>query len=299
MSIIEIILVVFGLIALGYISVKLNWLRQEHTSGLNHFAYYFALPAVIFINLSAISFSVIADYKLIFLNLSVLVGTFILFYLILSISRAAPQTRNALLICTILGNTGYLGLPIAKLAFGESVMGTASLITAIHTFTGILLSLIVLEKGKKHFLSGILANPIIWSGILGVAFSFFAIKLPETISYMLASVAATSVAVPAFAVGMFLAGFKIRKHVVMLGVLSTTLKLLALPLIAFFLAKLFGVTGIKASITILMAAMPTAIATFVLTEKNPFEKDVSAATIIISTLISIITLSGVLYLVGV
>ena len=196
MSIIEIILVVFGLIASGYISIKLNWLKSEHTTGLNHFAYYFALPAVIFVNLSAISFAAIADYKLILLNLSVLFGTFILFYLILSISRAAPQTRNAVLICTILGNTGYLGLPVARLAFGEGVMSTASLITAIHTFTGILLSLIILEKGKKHFLTGIFANPIIWSGILGVAFSFFAIKIPETISFMLSAIAATSVAVP-------------------------------------------------------------------------------------------------------
>ena len=78
---------------------------------------------------------------------------------------------------------------------------------------------------------------------------------------------------------------------------SVVVRLLAGPAIAWLLCLLLGVQGVERSVLILQAAMPTAVMTAVLATEFDIVPRLVASIIFFSTVISMVTLSFVLWLV--
>jgi predicted permease len=79
--------------------------------------------------------------------------------------------------------------------------------------------------------------------------------------------------------------------------MASSLRLLAGPLLAFGLVLLFGMSGYARQVSIVQAGMPTAVATGVLATEFGSDAEFATATILVSTVLSMATLSVLLALV--
>ena len=107
----------------------------------------------------------------------------------LKVAEAAIEAQ-----CAVVGNTGYLGIPMLALLMGEKAIGPIMMILAIDLvfFASLVVVLITGSRdGRvklstiKTVLMGIAKNPMLVSTIVGLSMSSFEIKLPETGTHFL------------------------------------------------------------------------------------------------------------------
>jgi hypothetical protein len=79
--------------------------------------------------------------------------------------------------------------------------------------------------------------------------------------------------------------------------LATATRLGVAPLIAFALVGLLGISGVTRQVVIVQASLPTAVLSSVLAAEFGSDVDFTAAVILVSTLVSIITVTILLGLV--
>src|SRR5690606_7299660 len=78
--------------------------------------------------------------------------------------------------------------------------------------------------------------------------------------------------------------------------ISMGTRLLAAPLLAFILLKLFSIDGLVAQALLISTAMPTSVNSAIIAQEYNNEPEFAAQTVITSTLFSSITLTFVIYI---
>jgi len=81
--------------------------------------------------------------------------------------------------------------------------------------------------------------------------------------------------------------------------LSAFVRLIAGPFIAFVLVTLFGIDGVMAQVLIISSAVPTAVNTSLISVEFNNHPDFSSQAVMVSTILSAITLTGVIYAAGI
>ncbi|MDD3679516.1 MAG: AEC family transporter [Candidatus Shapirobacteria bacterium] len=131
--------------------------------------------------------------------------------------------------------------------------------------------------------------PLFWAIVLGLAFSLLKLSLSSFLLSGLSMVGVTASPVALFSLGIFLCLCLLKRRLFPSFILAG-LKLIGLPL---FMALIFAILGLDfrqplVAVSLLQAAMPLAVTTFVLAQKYQLDQDLVANTIFISTLLSVI-----------
>ena len=134
---------------------------------------------------------------------------------------------------------------------------------------------------------------------LGIGFSLLGLRLPDSIDRFAAMLAGAAVPCALFSVGASLRAYRIvgalRPALVMV-----VLKLAVHPLAVWLLATLvFDVPPLWAKVVILLAALPVGVNVYVFAARYDAGQAESAAAIVISNVLSIVTLPLVLLWLGV
>jgi hypothetical protein len=137
---------------------------------------------------------------------------------------------------------------------------------------------------------GAVKQPLVWAPLVGIVMAVAQIPLSALgeKSFNLIGEATSGVAL--FALGLVLSGQKLR--IGLPAVVNIVFKILAQPLAMWGLAILLGVTGVYRREMILLGALPTASMTAMFAVEYKVYTDESDATILISTLISVVTLGA-------
>ncbi|MBA7623161.1 hypothetical protein ES703_30554 [subsurface metagenome] len=295
MGILETIAPIFGIMVIGWALRKTGIVGREGVRILSDYAYYVGFPILVFVSLRDIDFVTLLDYKLYLVN-------FISIFLIAGIAYAVAKAlkfnnklKAAFILCAVFGNVAYMGFPLNSLALGEVAMPFASIIAAIYITLTFTFGLFILRhysgvKTKTKF--WILRVPLIWGVILGLLFS--CMRLPLPFSNLFAMVAASASPVALVAIGTFLYDVEFGKCVKEIAILSS-LKLVLLPAAVLLVSLALGFKDLAFKSSLLQAATPVAITAFILTHRFGTESDFVASTIVTTTLVSIATLSLVLF----
>jgi hypothetical protein len=78
--------------------------------------------------------------------------------------------------------------------------------------------------------------------------------------------------------------------------LATATRLIIAPLIAFPLTALLDITGVTRQVVIIQASLPTAVISSILAAEFGSDVEFTAAVILVSTLVSIVTVTILLWL---
>ena len=121
----------FGLIALGFQAGRTGFFTPEATAYLTKFVFYFALSAMLF-NFSAnLSISEIFNWWFVAAYLwgcgvVYLLATMVAMIRRIGIAEAAVEAQ-----CAVIGNTGFLGVPMLVVLMGEAAAGPVLMVLAV------------------------------------------------------------------------------------------------------------------------------------------------------------------------
>lgn len=299
----------FGLIFLGYAAGRI-WRREERELGwLNIFVLYFALPALFFQLISKTPIEELANWSF------VLVTTFAS-YTAFAIAFAYAAIRNGGNIAEATmqglvggyGNVGYLGPPLALVAIGPQAAVPVALIFCFDVALAFTLAPLMMALGGSTgeplgrtliaIPRRVLLHPLILATLAGFAGAAVEVDPPLAVAKLLDILHGAAAPCALFAVGVIVSLHPIKRMGAELPVL-VAIKLIVHPIIVYLLLTwIGGFDPVWVYTAVLMASLPPAATIYVVaTQYNTYIFRASSA-ILIGTIASVATVTGMLYLVS-
>jgi predicted permease len=303
----EVIAPVFGVMALGAFSVKIRVLDEDGVKGLVSFVFNFAIPILLFRSLAQTELP--PDIQWAFL-ISYFGGALLVFGggLLLGglLFHRTLADRAIFGMGAGFSNTVLIGIPVLFTAYGPEATLPTLLIIAFHGPLLMSLTAGLIQVGREDggALGGqaraigldLIRNPIIVGILLGLLANLGGIGLPGFIDGVAEMMGSAAVPCALFALGGSLACYPMTGDVPPALALSV-LKLVVHPALVWLLGVfVFGLEGIWVQVAVTMAAMPSGINVYLFGARYDAAPGVAARTVLVTNVISVATLSFVLFL---
>ncbi|MDH5449327.1 MAG: AEC family transporter [Candidatus Bathyarchaeota archaeon] len=282
------------LVGAGFFSRKMKFLKSGDERVLSAYVYYFALPALFFVNMVETNFVEEETLRFMVAGIIPVLVVLTIYLSLYLIFRFPRNTLYLLILSTIFGSLAFFGIPFITFAFPPPAEGEylATLSAATIAIISVTISITILElyrleqstvwKGLKHVVKRLSRNPLVISILSGILLSVTGIEIPSPVSTSLHMLGGTTSAVAIFMLGVFLYGRKYTNLVEAFGL--SLLRIVFLPIVALLTTVLFNLFDVERSVLVLMHGMPVAISMIILSERYDFYKETIASLILISSL---------------
>ena len=289
----------FMIIALGYGSGITKFFSEEATAYLTKFVFYFALSAMLFRFSANLSLADILDWQFVMAYLS---ATTVVYLIAVRAARRrfVPMTEAAVEgQCAVIGNVGFLGIPMLVLLLGEGAVGPVMMVLAVDLIVFGSLIVILITGSRDGRMSpkvlwtvavGLIKNPMIVSISLGLLVSANNVPIPGPVNDFLTLLGAAATPGALFAIGASLAS-KSAERVAIAGWLSFCKLVLHPTAVAIAALFVFDVDSYAAGVMIAAAALPVAGNVYILAQHYGVAPTRVSAAILISTAASVVTVS--------
>lgn len=280
---------------IGMALKRLPQFPREGGSVLNLFVIHVSLPALVLLKIPELTFSqellvpALMPWVMLALWAAVILGLARLF-------RWPRPITGCLLLLVPLGNTSFLGIPMVKAFFGEGAIPYAVLYDQLGSFLGLATYgsvIIALYGGGKGILTpaGVVRRILLFPPFIAllVALLLTPFSYPTMIVALLKALAATLVPVVMIAVGFQLTLRLSREAMAPLAV-GLSIKLVAAPLAALVLCRIFGFDNEPARVAIFEAGMPPMVSAGALAILAELSPPLTAALVGLGILLSFTTL---------
>lgn len=304
----SLVLPFFGLILLGYVAARWKKLDEQALGWLNIFIIYIALPALFFKIIGKTPLSELARFDFILTSLA---ATYTIFTLVFVLGRfgTGSTTGEATVqgLAGAYGNIGYLGPGIALAAFGEAAALPLALIFAFENMVHFSVAPAFMAfDGRdsrpplvlaRDVLLKIATHPFILATAAGFLAAGTGFKPPLVLQTMIDNLAQAAAPCALFAMGVTLALRPLKRVPVEIPYIVPA-KLMVLPVLMYFYLSFTGnYPEVWVATALLLAALPTATNVFVIAQQYSTWQERASATVLITTVISVVTVSGLLYLI--
>jgi malonate transporter and related proteins len=308
-SVLSIVTPVFALMALGYLAARLKYLPESAGGALSQFAFKVAIPVMLFRAmltappLAGSPWRMLAAY-LVMISVLWVAATLVAAYAL----HKPADDHAAFAMSSTFGNTVMLGIPISVMAFGQEATTLLAILIAVEATLLWIVATLHMEIARRGramslgALGGVVrdlaANPIILSLVFGLAGRVAGLSLPEMPDRMLQLLGQAGVPTALFALGMVLSTFKLGGEKVTLVAIGM-LKLFAMPLAAYVLAQhVFALPPLFVAVLVMHCAMPVGANPFLFATRYDRSPATISASIVASTLVAVVTVSGLLVALG-
>jgi predicted permease len=305
----SVVLPVFGLILLGYLCRRGMVLGPASMTELNRFVVWVALPALLFDIMSRTHWSTLWQ------------PGFVLAYglasvLVFAATVAAQRSLGKPLadagidgLNAAYPNSGYMGFPLCLVALGPAslpLVTIATILTVCFVFASAIICVEVgLQEERRPAALGakvaraLAKNPLLVAPALGALASGLGVVIPAPAETFLKLLGAAASPCALVALGVFLAQQgMVRGRDLSATLLLVAAKLVALPVLVWLLATLLRLPAAATHAAVLSSALPTGTGPFMLAEYYRREARVTSATILVSTVVSVLTISAYLAWIG-
>ncbi|EFK95655.1 Auxin efflux carrier [sediment metagenome] len=303
------VLPVFIIVGLGYVARKLQFFKARWIDALIGYVYYVALPALIVTSIVNLNFENNNIGSVLVWNIVFLIISAILCLFFMKLVRIKKKDRAVFFLAAIVSNTIYLGIPLTTsvldVDFGSSGYALLVLIGVIQLMGSIFIALVVNEflfvgnKNVRSIATRLAKNPLVIAIAAGVLFAI--LPVPDAMSDVamtpLVMLAASASPVALFVLGTYLYGHAFKASIYEITMV-TVWKLAFAPLLAYAVVIFMQPTDFVANGMIIFASMPTAVTALIIAKSYKFNTDFIAATILVGTVISILTISGIIIALG-
>ena len=304
-AVINLALPVFAIIAAGLIGGRFQFMSGADVQALNKFVFRFAMPAALFgltagtappgpedISL-ALSYGVAAC--------AAIFGGYFLSQLLFPLTKEEAGAHG---FASTLGNAVFLGLPIAL-----TVEGWARPFVVLMLVEGIIIIAIgaalmtprnndiSISKRAVKLLTDPFRNPLVAAAAAGFLFSALGFSLQGPIESFFDILGRAAGPTALFSLGLFLATHKFPAVGAVAGRVSliAAVKMIALPAIALVIAHYLGL-GDPAYLgaLALFVFVPSGVGSFIMASQYGVYETETAAAVSVTTILSVLTVSGVL-----
>lgn len=297
---------IWALTVVGYLVGRSALLGERAELVLGKLVFHVAMPAVLFTTLSKTPVSrLLTPGIVVFAFATSVVGIAALgLSRWLFRRRLADQSIVAMASCYV--NSANLGVPVAISVLGDTSFIVTVLLFQILVITPIVLTLVELDVNARtdgRWLGMLLLpvrNPIIAASALGVAVSGFGWRLPDLLSGPLQQIGAIAVPTALLVLGMSLSSRGAERGAGDRQELWTAvlLKSLAQPAVAYVAGRVLGLDDHLLLAVVLCSALPTAQNVFIYANQYSLDTKLPRNAVVLSTVLSMVTLSGVTLIVG-
>ena len=302
-SILAIMLPVFGVIAIGWAAGRSGYLSDATADGIADFAFKIALPALLFRTILLARFEGVAPLGVLASFFGAAAIVWVLSILMTRVVLKRPDVDGpSIAMASVFGNSIMLGLPIGVATLGPDALAPISVIIAVHAPV-FLLTAALHEAAVGARNGGSLGNavraigtqlsrqPIVVAIVSAALWRISVGSLPEPVLVLTDMLAKAGVPTALVALGLTLRTFAVRGDGRSLSVLLG-LKLLLMPLIAGFLAVAVCVLPkVSAEAVFLMAALPAGANAYVFSMKSGRATNAVSGAVALGTVLAAVTLT--------
>jgi len=184
----------------------------------------------------------------------------------------------------------FIGLAIAeRLAGTQGLLMIAVLIGVCVPLFNVAAVWPMARQGQHSFARELVRNPLIIATGSGLAANLLGFQIPEWAVPTVSRISAASLALGLMAAGAGLQfGLLTRGKALSVAVLS--IRHLVQPLLAFALARLFGLDPVQTTVLLAFSALPTASSCYVLAARMGYDGAYVAGLVTLSTLLGMLSL---------
>ncbi len=307
-DVVGLVLPFFGLIFIGFLVARITRQPLEALGWMNTFIVYVALPALFFQLLARTPFEQLTEWRFIF-------GSVFSTYTIFSImfvwsvfgSRGEIAQSTIKALAAAYGNIGYMGPGLALLAFGEQAAVPVALIFCFENIMHFAIApmMMALSGDDKTspwrlilgVIRKIVLHPFIIATALGVGAAYLGFHPPQPVDRLLEYLSRAAAPCALFAMGVTLALRPLNRVPHELASIAA-LKLILHPLLCYVVLSWIGnFSEIWVFSAVLLAALPTATNVFVIAQQYGVWVQRASASVLITTCFSVLTVTGLLYMI--
>ena len=298
----EVMVVLFIIVILGYVACKLGYMGDKFDKKLSSIVVDITCPLLV---LSSVMGDDLPDRTLILPLLGVGFLTYIIllvfgFWVPRLISKSHDD-QGMIGFALMFANVGFIGYPIVSSIFGPHAVFYAALLNMPNTFF-IFTAGVMLIKGEyslKQFNPKVLISPAMLGAFLAAIIVALGIHTPDTIARPVTMVGNITVPAALMIIGSSMAKLPLRDIIGSTKVYITALlRLTVVPLSIYFLFKVCGVNDMVNNINTVVIAMPVASFGTMFCLKYGRDPSLITETTFITTLGSIITIPLITQLFG-
>jgi hypothetical protein len=305
MEVADLVLPVFAIIVTGWLAGWLGYISRSLADGLVHFAYNVAMPALLFVTIAQEPARHILEWRFL---LAFGGGSLLCFALVFAALRAGLgrdfASSTMVGMAASMTNTGFVALPILHSIYGQPAVLPAAVATIFVAAVMFPLTVILLEVGGSGpqgkaarplaLMKQIVFNPMVLSTLIGLAWTIAGLPIWAPLAAYMNILAAALTPCALFAIGL---GLSIEGMTSNLGtsIALAVIKLVIMPLAVYGLCVASGLNPLYTAAAVICAAVPTAKTVYILASAYKVEESLVAATVSVTTLLSVATLMTWLY----
>ena len=281
--------------ALGYGTRRLGWIRREEISAINKIAFRIFLPCLLYYNVYCSDLSGSFDPLLMAYAVGGVLLTFGLSLGYTLLTEKLPERRSVMIQGMFRSNYVIMGIPVATALLGADQLGTVSILIAVVVPLFNMLSVVVLEvfRGQKpkplHILGQIAKNPLVIGSVLGILTLAAGIRLPHILEQTIQNISAIASPLQLFLLGAFFqfSGLKTYRREL---VTVSAAKLIVAPGLFLGLGALLGFQGVAFVSLIGVFASPTAVNSFTMAQQMGGDAELAGDIVVTTSAVSIPTM---------
>ena len=302
LDIINIVLPVFSVIALGWLLRRWGLIDSGFLKQTNRLVYYVCLPLLLFYKIGTADFFANFNGRLILGSIAAVAITFVASYFYTVCRKYPNNARGVFSQGAFRGNIVYMGLAITLNAYGETGLTKAGILMGfLVPFLNLFAILALLwphrdggeQRGVTFWFRQIALNPLILASFLGIIWSFLALPIPLVFERSLNIATGMTLPLALLALGGGFSLEKLRGDLYKAS-LSSALKTIWMPILAATLLTSMGVRGMDLGIGVLIAGTPAATATYIMADQLKGDAELAGTIVMLSTLLSAATYTAAL-----
>ena len=283
-----------AMLALGMLFARLRVFPEGAADTLNLVVLYVCLPAAILVYVPRLRFE--PDLLgLVAVPWLLAAASWLLLRLLAPRMRLRRDELGVLLLCTMLGNTSYIGYPMIEALLGAQALPYAVVYDQFGTFVMLsTLGLVVLARyggdappTARAIALRIVRFPPVWALVFGL--TLMPEQPPTWIASALGQLASVMLMLVMLAVGLTIQLRLPRDEIAPLAT-GLLLKLVLLPALALALALGFGMEGDIRHVAVLESAMPTMVTAAALAISHRMAPRLAAALVGYGIVLAMVTL---------
>ena len=303
LPIIESILTLFLLIAVGYLAYRTGVITRSGVTGLSSLLVNITLPCLIIESMQVpVTPDRVHEILVIFTIELVVYGvSFAAAFLVPYLLSGSRFEAGVFRFMLIFSNLGFMGYPVCQALFGQESLFYVTLINIPFGLLVFTVGVFLLrpDLAQNPDLKRIL-SPGLVSSLLGLLLFFAGVTIPSPLSDSISLLGSVTTPLAMIVIGALLAPLPFCS---MFGdfriwVISA-FRLGIIPLVVLVLLRPFVSDPLLLSVPVLLAAMPIAANTVLLAEEYGVNAEIASKGVFISTILSLATIPGVAFLLGV
>ena len=295
------------IIFIGMILRRFSVFRDESWVGFENLCYFVLFPALLIKTVATAQLETIDLLRFSAMLLFAIItmsGILLMSYPLLSRALSVSAASFTSLLQGATRWHGFIALSIVGLLIGEKGLTymAITMVVIIPPLNIINVSVLAAFTSKEQGLSSVskqlLKNPLIIACLIGALLNLSGTGLPSPFLHVFDIIGEGALGLGLLTVGAGLRFGLIADHRFLI-IFGSFLRLLAMPLLMFLGAWLFGVDGVPLTVAVIAGAVPTASSSYILARQMGGDAPLMASLISVQLMLSIITLPIMIWLSGV